>query len=75
MKRMIAGALTAIMTLSLFAAEVPAIDAAGPDGAKAAAGEEITIPKSNGNPLTGFDEKGKKIWGGDPSVLVDGDTV
>lgn len=75
MKRMIAGALTTIMTLSLFAAEVPAVDAAGPGGAKAAAGEEITIPKSNGNPMTGKDENGERMWGGDPSILVDGDTV
>ncbi len=34
------------------------------------------IEKSNsGNPMLGFDENGDILYGGDPSVLVDGDTV
>lgn len=37
---------------------------------------ETVLPKSTlGNPILGFDEEGKTIYGGDPSVLVDGDTV
>jgi hypothetical protein len=38
--------------------------------------EEISIEKSkNGNPILGFDDKGKITYGGDPAALVDGDTV
>lgn len=37
---------------------------------------EITLDKSNsGNPMLGFDEDGNILYGGDPSILVDGDTV
>ena len=75
MKKVIAGALAAVMALSLFTADVPAVNAAAIDGAKAAAGTEITLPKSKGNPISGFDENGNTIYAGDPGVLVDGDTV
>ena len=38
--------------------------------------EEVTLTKSNsGNPMLGFDENGDILYGGDPSILVDGDTV
>lgn len=38
--------------------------------------EAISIAKSeHGNPIAGFDGNGKLTYGGDPSVLVDGDTV
>lgn len=38
--------------------------------------KETTISKSElGNPIAGFDEDGDVTYGGDPSVLVDGDTV
>ena len=38
--------------------------------------EEIVLQKSNsGNPMLGFDENGDILYGGDPSILVDGDTV
>lgn len=75
MRKLIAGALAAVMTVSLFAAEAPVANAAVIDNTKAAAGTEITLPKSNGNPITGFDENGNIIYAGDPGVLVDGDTV
>lgn len=29
----------------------------------------------SGNPMLGFDDEGKILYGGDPSILVDGDTV
>lgn len=39
-------------------------------------GDPIEIAKSlNGNPVGGFDGYGKLTYGGDPTVLVDGDTV
>ncbi len=75
MKKVIAGALSAVMALSIFTADIPAVNAAAIDGAKAAAGAEITLPKSKGNPISGFDENGNTIYAGDPGVLVDGDTV
>ena len=33
------------------------------------------IAKSKGNPITGFDQNGDQMYGGDPSFLVDGDTT
>lgn len=36
----------------------------------------VSLPKSEyANPLAGFDEEGNITYGGDPSVLVDGDTL
>lgn len=36
----------------------------------------VSLVKSNsGNPMLGFDENGNILYGGDPSILVDGDTV
>ena len=38
--------------------------------------QEITLEKSkSGNPFLGFDKNGNILYGGDPSILVDGDTV
>ena len=38
--------------------------------------QEITLEKSkSGNPFLGFDNNGNILYGGDPSILVDGDTV
>lgn len=38
--------------------------------------KEIVIEKSKGgNPVLGFDDDGKLMYGGDPAALVDGDTV
>lgn len=37
---------------------------------------ETTLEKSTlGNPFLGFDAQGNRAYGGDPSILVDGDTV
>ncbi len=36
---------------------------------------EVIFTKSTGNPLVGNGKDGTYIYGGDPSVLVDGDTV
>ena len=39
-------------------------------------GTAITVSKSTGgNPIGGFDADGNLVYGGDPSVLVDGDTL
>ena len=38
--------------------------------------KEITLEKSkSGNPMLGFDMNGNILYGGDPSILVDGDKV
>lgn len=37
--------------------------------------KSITIDKTTTNPISGFDENGNIVYSGDPSVLVDGDTV
>ena len=50
-------------------------------GYAAVAGQETqpqakVLDKSvSGNPMLGFDENGDVLYGGDPSILVDGDTV
>lgn len=36
---------------------------------------KILEKSESGNPMLGFDENGDIIYGGDPSILVDGDTV
>ena len=38
--------------------------------------KEIVLEKSkSGNPMLGFDKNGNILYGGDPSILVDGDKV
>ncbi len=78
-KRLIALLLAAIMALTLFGCT-------GDNGSTTTAPTETTedvlsvdpveISKSvNSNPIGGFDDEGNLTYGGDPSVLVDGDTV
>ena len=41
-----------------------------------APGDALTIEKSlYSNPVTGFDNDGNIVYGGDPAAMVDGDTV
>lgn len=66
MKKLLTGALAAVLSISLCTPLVYAKDNV----------ETKTLKKSNsGNPMLGFDENGDILYGGDPSVLVDGDTV
>ena len=66
MKKLLTGALAAVLSVSLCTPLVYAKDNV----------ETKTLKKSNsGNPMLGFDENGDILYGGDPSVLVDGDTV
>ena len=37
--------------------------------------EKILTKSNSGNPMLGFDENGEILYGGDPSIMVDGDTV
>lgn len=64
LRRLLAG----VLSLSLFLPVVPA---------KAAVTvKEIVLPKDvAGNPVFTADSNGKMVYGADPSVLVDGDTV
>lgn len=65
--------MAGLLALSLIVPVLPA-GRTGSTVAKAAS-KEITLEKSTGNPMAGFDAEGNKMYGGDPSVLVDGDTV
>lgn len=71
MKKVLAILLTVLLLLST----VGCVGGAG-QTEPAAPGEAIVINKSQGgNPLAGFDAEGNLTYGGDPSVLVDGDTL
>lgn len=70
-RRLLAGLLVAVgLTSMCFQSAAVQADGSG------TAGSDITLTKSNsGNPMLGFDENGDILYGGDPSILVDGDTV
>lgn len=69
--RILALLLAGILALTLFGC-----DGGQPQDSTPAGGVETEISKSlGGNPINGFDADGKLAYGGDPSVLVDGDTV
>lgn len=67
--------LAGILAFSLALPVVPAAPFAEGE-AKAASVKEITLERDTySNPISGVDDKGNRIYGGDPAVLVDGDTV
>ncbi len=67
-KRLLAGLLAAVLALPV----IPAL----PEARAAEATADVQLEKSVGqNPIGGSDAQGNRIYGGDPSVLVDGDTV
>ncbi len=72
MKRVFVWLLAALMLLGCCGCdrnETTPTDAVKP-------GEAIILAKSTGgNPIGGFDSDGNLVYGGDPSVLVDGDTL
>ena len=71
-RKAIAGAL-AILTGMALCAEPVQMQAQAAEPAAPAVKE---LNKSNsGNPMLGFDADGNILYGGDPSILVDGDTV
>lgn len=64
--------VTAPAILSLVVTMFPGI----PAGAAEPAPEDVVLTKCTaGNPIVGYDTDGNMIYGGDPAVLVDGDTV
>lgn len=65
--------LAGLLALSLVVPFIPAVDTEKTTAQ--AATKEVVLEKSPGNPIAGFDAAGKRVYGGDPSVLVDGDTV
>ncbi|MCR4745822.1 MAG: family 43 glycosylhydrolase [Lachnospiraceae bacterium] len=68
--RIVAGLLTLSMILGGSVAAIPAVNVYG------ASSNTVSLVKSNdGNPVLGFDDKDEILYGGDPSALVDGDTV
>lgn len=69
-KKILSGILTFSMLFSMGALVPQTVSAADTEP------EEIVLEKSTqGNPIAGFDENGDLIYAGDPSILVDGDTV
>ena len=72
-KRIFCAVLAAMLLLTLFGCST---EPAGTTPPAAAPGEAITVAKSiGGNPIGGFDADGNLTYGGDPSVMVDGDTL
>lgn len=65
--------LAGVLALSLV---IPALYQGGIRESEAAGTTEITLERdAYSNPISGTDDKGNRIYGGDPAVLVDGDTV
>lgn len=72
-KRVFSAILAALMLLTLFGCSNEPSDTTP---SAAAPGEAISISKSTGgNPIGGFDADGNLTYGGDPSVMIDGDTL
>lgn len=66
MKKLLAAVMVILGGITISGQEILAKDAT----------ETKILEKSNsGNPMLGFDENGEILYGGDPSILVDGDTV
>ena len=77
--------LAGVLAISMAVTAVPGYNASGESAvdnqavataASNLADDEVELEKSaNGNPLGGVKVDGKIVYGGDPAVLVDGDTV
>ena len=69
-KRILAGLMAASLITTIFPANLLAKEDTN------ATPVETTITKTNvSNPIGGYDADGNLMYGGDPAVLVDGDTV
>ena len=68
-KRILTGALAMLMGIAM--CQLPA-DAVAED---LDLQEKVLAKSDSGNPMLGFDENGNILYGGDPSIMVDGDTV
>lgn len=68
-KRLLAGALVMLTGITMCGSPAQA------DTDPAALQEKILEKSNSGNPMLGYDNDGNIIYGGDPSILVDGDTV
>lgn len=67
------------LCMAVLMAQMLAVTACGSDnynGVYSSEDGEVFVDKSQGhNPVVGYSESGEHTYGGDPSVLVDGDTV
>lgn len=75
-KKLLAGTLSFAMVLTML--PVGPMGTTTVSAADSQAPTEIIIDKNDEasiNPIAGFDDAGNPMYGGDPSVLVDGDTV
>ena len=69
-KRFTAGVLAAAMVVSMVS--IPPAEKAAADTQGL---QEVVLRKSTGNPMLGFDDETSVRYAGDPSIMVDGDTV
>ncbi len=82
-KKILALALAFVLAMTLFACTEAPAETSGTGSVPGTTGnadpvvsQPVEISKSiGGNPIAGFDDKGNIAYGGDPAVLVDGDTV
>lgn len=72
-KKLLSGILTCSMLFGIITPVSMTVSAA-PEG-RAEVKETVLEKSTMGNPIAGFDEKGDLLYAGDPSILVDGDTV
>ena len=68
MKKLLAGVLAVATVVSLCTPQIFAADTSEAE-------VRVLSKSDSGNPMLGFDENGDILYGGDPSILVDGDTV
>lgn len=76
MKRSLSLILALVLTLTLFGCGQNNTQPTEPQETEPQGPTPVVVEKSTGgNPINGFDDQGNLTYGGDPSVLVDGDTV
>ena len=74
-KKYLAGALAAACIITACGQYALAQSGIFATDSKATQMKTTVLSKSSGNPMLGFDENGDILHAGDPSILVDGDTV
>lgn len=75
-KKLLAGFMAAMGMLTICSQGIMAQNIPSAAGNPKNEIKEKVLSKSNsGNPMLGFDENGDILYGGDPSIMVEGDTV
>lgn len=74
-KKLLAGFMAAMGMITICSQGVMAQNSPGAGNPKNEIREKVLSKSDSGNPMLGFDEKGNILYGGDPSIMVEGDTV